>query len=185
LLDAGVTEPSIAAVVDPEAAAACHAAGEGAAIRLEVGHRVDPRWGSPAVLEGRVARLSDGRFRYTGGIFGGTEASMGPSAVFEVGPLKLLLMSASTYDWGDEQIRSLGLDPAAARWLVVKNMMNFRRAYGSIMRAAYVIDAPGPTPSDMRDLPFERAGRPWFPLDAIEEPTFDLVEHAAVLGARA
>jgi microcystin degradation protein MlrC len=127
-----------------------------------------------------VARLSDGRFRYSGGIFGGTDASMGPSAVVEVGPLRLLVMSASTYDWGDEQVRSVGLDPTAARWLVVKNMMNFRRTYGSIMRAAYVIDAPGPTPSDMRDLPFERAARPWFPLDAIDEPRFDLVEHATV-----
>jgi microcystin degradation protein MlrC len=178
LLEAGIHEPALAMVVDPPAAAAWHPAGPGARLRLEVGHRVDPRWGRPVLLEGRVAALVDGRFRYTGGIFGGTDASMGPSAVFEVGPLRLLIMTASTYDWADEQYRSAGLDPTTARWVEAKNMMNFRRTYGHVMRAAYVLDAPGPTPADMRDLPFERARRPWFPMDDIQEPTFDRAEHA-------
>jgi microcystin degradation protein MlrC len=178
LLGAGIREPALAMVVDPEAAAACHAAGAGAHVSLDIGHRVDPRWGRPVHLDGRVAQLSDGRFRYTGGIFGGTEASMGPSAVLEVGPLRLLVMSRSTYDWADEQYRSVGLDPAAAKWVEAKNMMNFRRAYGGIMRAVFVLDAPGPTPPDMRALPFQRARRPWFPLDDIPRPASDIAEHA-------
>jgi microcystin degradation protein MlrC len=178
LLGCGITEPAVAMVVDPAAAAACHAAGEGADIALDIGHRVDPRWGRPTHLEGKVARLSDGRFRYSGGIFGGTEASMGPSAVIEIGPLSLLVMSRSTYDWADEQYRSVGLDPASAKWVEAKNMMNFRKAYGAVMRAAFVLDAPGPTPPDMRALPFTRARRPWFPLDEIAEPALDIAEHA-------
>ena len=177
LLAAGVTEPALAMVVDPGAAAACHAAGEGAIVRVAVGHQVDSRWGRPAVLEGRVAKLSDGRFLYTGGIFGGTEASMGPSAVLEIGPLRLLIMTNSTYDWKDEQYRSVGLDAATAKWVEAKNMMNFRRAYGPILRGAFVLDAPGSTPPDMRSLPFERTGRPWFPLDEIAEPRFEIVAH--------
>jgi microcystin degradation protein MlrC len=67
--------------VDPEAAAACHAAGTGSEVTLEVGHRVDPRWGKPIAVSGRVVRTVDGRFEYTGGIFGGTSVTMGPSAV--------------------------------------------------------------------------------------------------------
>ncbi len=176
LIDAGVTEPALAMVVDPAAAAACHSAGVGARLRLTVGHQVDPRWGRPHTLDGRVAALSDGDFTYTGGIFGGTRASMGPSAVVEVGSLRLLVMTASTYDWADEQYRSVGLDPVAAKWVEAKNMMNFRRTYGSVMRAAFVLDAPGPTASDMRDLPFTRAQRPWYPLDDIADPLLDIVE---------
>jgi microcystin degradation protein MlrC len=165
-------------VVDPHAAAACHAAGEGAGVTLSVGHRVDPRWGKPADITGRVVRLTDGRFRYTGGIFGGTEASMGPSAVIAIGSVQLLVMSRSTYDWCDEQYRSAGLDPVAAKWVEAKNMMNFRRAYGDVLKAAFVLDCPGPTPPDMRSLPFTRARRPWYPLDDIAEPTREIVEHA-------
>jgi microcystin degradation protein MlrC len=178
LLAAGVAEPALAMVVDPEAAAACHAAGAGARLTVDIGHRVDPRWGRPARLTGTVGRLGNGRFRYTGGIFGGTEASMGPSAVLAIGALRLLVMSLPTYDWADEQYRAMGLDPAAAKWVEAKNMMNFRRAYGGIMRAAFVLDAPGPTPPDMRALPFERARRPWFPMDDLPDPPLDIAEHA-------
>ena len=178
LLAAGVEELSLAMAVDPAAAAACQAAGVGAAVSLEVGHRVDPRWGKPVRLTGTVARLGDGRFRYTGGIFGGTDASMGPSAVLQIGPLSLLIMSRPTYDWADEQYRSMGLDAAKAKWVEAKNMMNFRKAYGAIMRGAIVLDAPGPTPPDMRSLPFRRARRPWFPLDDIGEAPFDVAENA-------
>ena len=178
LLAAGVEEPSLAMVVDPAAASECHAAGVGASVSLEIGHRVDPRWGQPIRIAGRVGRLGDGSFRYTGGIFGGTEASMGPSAVLEAGALSILVMSRPTYDWADEQYRSLGLDAAKAKWVEAKNMMNFRKAYGAIMRDAFVLDAPGPTPPDMRSLPFRRTGRPWFPMDEIDEAPADLAESA-------
>jgi microcystin degradation protein MlrC len=177
LIELGVTEPALAMVVDPEAAAACHVAGEGADVALDVGHCIDPRWGKPARIAGRISCLTDGRFTYTGGIFGGIEASMGVSAVLAAGALQLLITSRSTYDWADEQYRSVGLNASAAKWVEAKNMMNYRKAYGSIMRAAFVLDAPGPTPPDMRHLPFVRTRRPWFPLDEIDEPPFDATAH--------
>jgi microcystin degradation protein MlrC len=181
LLAAKIDEPALAMVVDAEAAAACHAAGDGAVVTLEVGHRIDPRWGRPERLTGTVKRLSDGLFRYTGGIFGGIDASMGPSAVVAADMLNLLIMSNPTYDWADEQYRSVGLDAASAKWVEAKNMMNFRKAYGSVMRSAFVIDAPGPTPPDMRALPFVHARRPWFPLDLnIIEPPFELTMHKSI-----
>lgn len=180
LLEADVNEPAIAMVVDPEAAQACHAAGVGASVTLEIGHRVDPRWGRPATISGEVVRLSDGIFRYTGGIFGGTEGMMGPSAVLRSGAVSILIMSRPTYDWADEQYRSVGLDAAYSKWVEAKNMMNYRNAYGPVMRGAFVLDAPGPTPPDMRTLPFMRARRPWYPLDDIQGdmPEGDLREHA-------
>jgi microcystin degradation protein MlrC len=178
LIAAGVTEPALAMVVDPAAAAACHAAGVGATIDLELGHRVDPRWGKPFRLSGTVEKVSDGRFVYSGGIFGGVEASMGDSAVVATGPLRLLVMSRSTYDWADEQYRSVGLDASSAKWVEAKNMMNYRKAYGAIMRGVFVLDAPGPTPPDMRALPFTRAERPWYPLDDIATPPFSFTAHS-------
>jgi hypothetical protein len=44
-------------------------------------------------------------------------------------------------------------------------MMNFRYGYGASMKGYFVLDLPGPTPSDMRQLPFRRVDRPLFPLD--------------------
>jgi microcystin degradation protein MlrC len=171
LIETGVKEPCLATVVDPAAAAACHRAGRDATLSLTVGHRRDPRWGEPLIVNARVETLADGRFRYQGGIFGGVEVSMGPSAVVAIGSIKLLIMSIATYDWGDDQYRAAGLDPSNAKFVGVKNMMNFRFGYKDA-KAFYVLDLPGPTPPDMRLLPFERIIRPIFPLDReLEAPS--------------
>ena len=175
LLEAEVKEACLAQVVDPRAAAACHEAGDGAEVELEVGHWRDSRWGRPLHLRGTVRRLLDGPFRYAGGILGGVEVSMGPSAVVETGAIGLLVMSQPTYDWADDQYRAAGLDPGQAKFVGVKNMMNFRFGYGTVMKGFFVLDLPGPTPPDMRLLPFSRIRRPMFPLDR------DLTEPAIAL----
>jgi microcystin degradation protein MlrC len=181
LLEAGVTEKCLAMVVDPAAAQACLAAGAGQTVTLEVGHRVDPAWGTPLRLTGEVLRSVDGRFRYTGGILGGTWASMGPSAVVQVGPIELLIMTYPTYDWADEQYRAAVLHPEEAKFVGVKNMMNFRYGYRDVMKGYFVLDLPGPTPQDMRALPFRRITRPIFPLDEdISEPEIRVTTSPAV-----
>jgi microcystin degradation protein MlrC len=181
LLDVGVTEPSLAMVVDPEGAQACLRAGAGSNVTVELGHRVDPRWGKPIRVTGKVVRVSDGRFTYTGGIFGGTVGSMGPSAVLQIGSIQLLVQSLPTYDWKDEQYRSVGMRPETAKFVGAKNMMNFRNAYGAIMKGQFVLDLPGPTAPDMRSLPFTRARRPWFPLDEVgADPEFATAVSTAV-----
>lgn len=166
LLSAGLREPTIAMVVDPSTAKHCHELGEGNSTLVKVGHSMDPRWGEPLTMTVQVDRVFDGNFRYRGGIFGGRPASMGPSAVVSVGQLRLLVQSVPTYDWEDEQYQAAGLTPAQEKFVGVKNMMNFRRAYGAIARAVFVLDLPGPTPPDMRMLTFERARSRWFPRDA-------------------
>lgn len=175
LLATGLTEPCLATVVDPEAAAACHAAGLGAQVTLQLGHQIDPVWGEPLGISGVVERLIDGRFQYQGGILGGTWATMGPSAVLSVGSIQVLVMTYPTYDWCDEQYRAAGLAPRTAKFVGVKNMMNFRHAYADIMKAAFVLDLPGPTGPDMRKLPFRRIKRPIYPMDDIEDPHIDIV----------
>lgn len=169
LIDLGVEEPCLAMVVDPQTVGDCWHREPGSRFQVEVGHRLDPRWGKPLALEAVLKGKSEGRFRYRGGILGGTEVSMGRSLVLQTGSLQLLVMSRSTYEWADEQYRSLGLDPRRAKFVCVKNMMNFRVGYGGIMKAFFVVAVPGPTPADMRVLPFRRIGRPVYPLDAMPE----------------
>ena len=165
LLALGVDEPVFLMVVDADAAQACARAGIGQTVSLQVGYSLDPTWGQPVSVSGVVRRLGDGSFLYDGGLFGGTWASMGLSAVLQVGSIELLVMSQPTYDWGDEQFRSLGMDVRRAKFIGVKNPMNYRHAYRDLMKAAFIIDTPGPTPAHVRNLSFERMQRPFFPLD--------------------
>ena len=112
-------------------------AGIGQTVSLQVGYSLDPTWGQPVPVSGVVRRLSDGSFLYGGGLFGGTWASMGLSAVLQIGSIELLVMSHPTYDWGDEQFRSLGMDVRRAKFIGVKNPMNYRHAYRDLMKAAF------------------------------------------------
>jgi microcystin degradation protein MlrC len=165
LLDAHIPNPCIAMVVDPQAALTCSETGVGAELDLHLGHRIDPKWGTPVCVRAKVLRVFEGRFRYTGGILAGTDATMWLSAVVQANHVSILIATYPTYDWADEQYRCAGLDPQKMKFVVVKNMMNFRSGYGDFAKAFYVLDIPGPTPSDMRLLPFRRVPLPIFPLD--------------------
>ncbi len=165
LLAAETGESALVPVVDPNAAAVCHQAGPGQEVTLTVGHSLDPRWGKPITISGRIGHLSEGRFTYTGGVWDGLEGKMGPTAVLEIGAIRLMITSYATYDWMDEQFQSVGLDANTAKFVVAKNPMNYRQAYGAIARAVCVLDTPGPTPPTVRHAPFQRVRRPYFPKD--------------------
>ena len=165
LVESGTDEVSLVPVVDPKAAAVCHSAGEGAEISVALGHKLDPRGGTSRDFAGTIERLSDGRFTYSGGQWEGKEAEMGPTAVLKVGSARILIMSRATYDWTDEQFQAVGLDPVSAKFIVAKNPMNYRHAYGEIAKAIFVLDTPGPTPATLKHVKFEKLQRPFFPAD--------------------
>ena len=109
--------------------------------------------------------MTDDRFRYQGGIYDGVAGNMGPSAVLTIGAIHVLITTHGTYDWRDEQYRAVGLDPATAKFVVAKNPMNYRLAYGPLAKAIFVLDTPGPTPPTIRHAQFTQLQRPYFPLD--------------------
>ena len=164
LLEHAAAAESVAPVVDPEAAALCHAAGVGTEVTLQLGHKLDPRWGDPITVTGKVEALTDGRFVYEGGIWEGVIGEMGPTAVLRSGGLQIVIATHPTYEWTGEQYGSVGVDASAPKFAVVKNPMNYRMVYPDAP-AVVVIDSPGPTPASVRSLPFERMRRPFFPLD--------------------
>ncbi len=165
LVDAKLNTRSLAPVVDPEAAALCHAHQVGDEVRLTLGHKIDPRWGQPFPIAARIVKLTNGRFVYTGGIWEGQTGDMGLSAWLRAGNVEILVTTFATYDWADEQFRSMGMDPANAGLIVVKNPMNYRVGYAGRYRAAYVLDTPGATPASLRHVKFSRLKRPYFPAD--------------------
>jgi len=165
LLAAGVRERSFAMVVDPEAVHAAQRAGVGNEVSMTLGNTLDRSRGRPLPVTGRVRILSDGRFRYSGGLLGGVWATMGPSAVLAIGEIEVLIHSNPTYEYADEQYRSVGLDVRTAKFVTVKNPMNYQLAYRDLMQAAYILDTPGPTTPNLKSLTFTRFRRPYFPVD--------------------
>ena len=96
LLELAPQETALVPVVDPVAATTCQQAGEGAEVTVELGHQLDSTWGKPVTVTGQVESLSSGQFQYRGGIWDGTEGQMGPTAVLQVGGIRILITSFAT-----------------------------------------------------------------------------------------
>lgn len=162
---------ALVSVVDAAAAEVCHRAKVGDEVALTLGHQHDNRWGEPVEFVGKVVRHSDGSFQYSGGIWDGMTADMGPSAVVTCGKIQVLITTHATYDWADEQYRSMGMSAEDAMFIVAKNPMNYQNVLAQLADAVFILDTPGPTPASVKDLPFRFMQRPFFPLDdSIESP---------------
>ena len=173
LLKEAPDELAIIPVVDPDAAQLAHKVGIGQKIQLQLGHKLDPKWGEPILLEGVVIKLSDGLFTYRGGIWDGRVGYMGQTAVLKIGSIQIVITSNATYDWMTEQFELLNLDIVRTKFIVVKNPMNYQQAYEEIMKAAFVLDTPGPTPANTNALTYTNFTDNWFPVDTdieVNEP---------------
>lgn len=165
LLAAGVQEATVACLWDPEAVQACRKAGIGATATVRVGGKVDDRHGPPLEVTGRVRALTDGRFVYKGPMMRGLEGRLGPTAVLEVGGVKIVLVSQRRQTLDPEMIRAAGIDPLAEKILVVKSTVHYRAAFEPIAHAILEVDAPGLSSSNLTRFAFSRVRRPIFPLD--------------------
>lgn len=167
LLAAGVTNAAISAICDPASATACHAAGIGATLTLDIGGKIDPDLAPPLKgATGTVTHLSDGRFTITGPMMTGMRVDMGPTATFKVGGVEIVIGSKrfQNYDLGFFRIG--GIEPKDRAVLAVKSMQHFRAAYAPLAGDIVVVDeGDGITSSDIRRLNFHKVRRPVWPLD--------------------
>ncbi|MCC7048788.1 MAG: M81 family metallopeptidase [Alphaproteobacteria bacterium] len=152
-------------IVDAETVVQAKAAGVGTRVKARFGLQ---RVAAEAVVERYEA---DARFRYSGGLMGGVEAALGPSALLAVGPVKVLCSSLSAYEYADEAFAAFGVDPRGLKFVVVKNPMNYQQAYAGAP-AMFVLDTPGPTPSNLASVAWRRLDRPCFPMEDGFQPVF-------------
>jgi microcystin degradation protein MlrC len=164
LLESPVPGPCLLLITDPEAAARCAAAGVGQEITLEVGGKLTPAFFQPVRVTGRVRTLSDGKFQMKNPVL---PADRGLTAVLQTGDLFIVLSQKPVYTWDEECYRSVGLFPREAKLVQVKSPGGFRPVYEPFAKAIVELDAPGPTDSNLKRLPFRRVTRPLFPLDDI------------------
>jgi len=171
LVKAKLTGPAAIFLVDPFAAEKAIRAGVGSRVRLSMGGCFDKRNSKPVSVTGYVRLISDGRWTARArGYNTGIESSMGPSAVVEVGHVKILLASRSAMTVDPELYRSHGIDPLHCHIVVVKSPNGFRSCYEPIAREIFLVDTPGVSTANLRALPWRRIRRPIYPLDPNTPP---------------
>ncbi len=166
LLDAGADRGAFAPVIDPEAANILHNHREGETVTLDIGGKVDPTFGGgPLRLTGRIVKLSDGTYTGDGPILGGITHTFGPTAVFRVAGIDILVVSLPGQMLDLQQVKAFGIEPEALRYLVVKSMQHFRAAFEPIAGKVIVCDSGALATPRAELRPYGRVRRPIWPLD--------------------
>jgi microcystin degradation protein MlrC len=168
LLDAGAKNAAVAVIADPEAAAQAIEAGKDTEITLTIGGKRDTLHGAPITVTGVVRNITDGIYRNKGPMGTGVQMEMGPTAVFDVNGVEILLTTKRVQPTDLEIFRSQGIEPTEKQMLMVKSNVHFRAAFTPIAAEIIDVDTPGLTTNHLDQIPYKRLQRPIFPFDEIE-----------------
>ena len=173
VIDAGLTDVVVAAVWDPEAVREMQATGIGREVTLALGGKTAMpaigEQGRPLRLTGRVKTLSDGRWTVRGPMYTGVAVDMGPSAVFETGGLKIVVVSHHHEPWDVGVFTSLGIAPEHHRYILLKSRIHYRAGFAALDHHTLALDGTGVTMSDNGRLAYRHVRRPIYPLDAMDD----------------
>lgn len=153
---------------DPEAVAACVAAGVSQKVTLSVGGKTDHQHGEPVEVTGTVRTIADGRFEEPEPRHGGHRFfDAGVTAVLEtVDDHTLVLTSKRTMPTSVQQLYSLGIRPEAKRVIVAKGVVAPRAAYEPIAAQIMLVNTPGVTSSDLSGFAYVHRRRPLYPFES-------------------
>jgi microcystin degradation protein MlrC len=171
LVEARIDNVAFHAICDPEAVQQGMRAGVGVKTTLALGGKTDPAMGGgPLSLEGEVVCLTNGRFVAYGPMGGGVERNYGPSMVFRVGGIDIIVITNNGQATDLAQFTSLGVDPTRYRTVAVKSMQHFRAAFEPIAREVILVDTGALCSEIYTQELFTRVRRPVWPLDPIADP---------------
>jgi microcystin degradation protein MlrC len=176
LVESGVESVAFHAMCDPEAVQQGMHAGIGAKTTLALGGKTDPAMGGPPLaLHGEVVCLTTGRFIAYGPMGGGVERNYGPSMVFRIGDIDVIVITNNGQATDLAQFTSLGIDPTRYRTVAVKSMQHFRAAFEPIARQVILVDTGALCSEIYTPELFTRVRRPIWPLDPIPEAHAPLI----------
>ena len=156
---------AVVVIADPEAVASAEAAREDGTFDDLVGGKTDDQHGAPVRLCGRVRRVLDGRYTHRGSYMTGSVTAMGRTAVVDVDGITVVLTSLRTMPFDADQLRSLAIEPAMQRIIVVKSAVAWQAAFGDVARQAVVVDTPGVCASNLGRFAYLRRPQPLYPLE--------------------
>ncbi|HEX3501294.1 MAG TPA: M81 family metallopeptidase [Stellaceae bacterium] len=167
LIEADVKSVAFHALCDPGAVREALKNGLGKQ-RLTIGGKIDPSLGGgPLTLDGEIICLTNGKMIAWGPMGGGVQRDYGPSAVFRVGGIDIVLITNNGQANDLAQFTSLGIDPARYQTVAVKSMHHFRAAFEPIARQVVLVDTGALCSEIYTPKLFSKARRPIYPLDKL------------------
>jgi microcystin degradation protein MlrC len=174
VLQAGLDDAAFFAIYDPAAVATMMAAGVGSTVTVNLGGKLHMpalvQQSQPLEVTGRVRLLSEGLFPATVAMSRGLTMNMGHCGVLRVGGLDIVVISRHLEPFDPGCFRSLGIEPTARRYLILKSRIHYRVGFRDLARAMVECAGRGVCTSDYSELTFRKVRRPIYPLDGINAP---------------
>ena len=160
LVDGGAQKAIIGMLWDPETASIAQKAGKGAEIDVAIGGRFPQLGTGPFNARVRVEALSDGQFTFTGPMYGGAQANLGPMAALKVldrdCDVTVVVGSNRTQNADQAIFAHMGIDPTRQAIVVVKSAVHFLADYEPIAETVIFAESPGANPCQLDRIPFTR-----------------------------
>lgn len=170
MIRADLQQAAAFAIFDPQSVQSLMALGIGAETTLALGGKHPlaalKLQGEPLTLTGRIKTLTDGQYRFRGPMARGERASMGPSAVLQVGGIEVAIISRHVEPFDINTLTALGIDPHSKQYLMLKSRVHWRAGLGDLAGAVVECAGVGVCTSDYNALRFQNLRRPIYPLDA-------------------
>jgi microcystin degradation protein MlrC len=163
MIAARVENAAFATIWDPMAVRICHAAGEGARLKLRFGGKSCAGIGDPIDAEVEVRTVQDNATQ----TFIDAVVSLGPSAVIQVGGIEVILNSYRTQPFEPTIFTNLGIPATERDILVVKSTNHFYKGFAAISDDILYVECPGVYPMDYQKTDYRKVRRPLRPLDDI------------------
>ena len=117
-----------------------------------------------------VIALVDEPLCPTRGVYAGSTRHPGRCCALRIGGIEIGVSSHPVQCADDDTLRHVGLDPAAARVVVVKSRGHFRAGFDHLFAPEQIVEvgAPGVATPELHTLTWQWLPRPVFPLDEID-----------------
>ena len=167
MVDSGV-RGALVPIVDPVAAAELVSYAEGDQGTFAVGGRL-ARVHEPITISGTL-RARGPRTVEVGGGYSSPVVDLGLTAIVDADVGTIVVTSLPGVGGvHPDMYYELGIDPEEYEMAVLKTASNFQYFVARFSSEVVRADTPGPTQSDIADLPWERIPRPVYPLDQIDQ----------------
>ena len=157
LIKAQASDAILSMLYDPHTAEAAHIAGVGSEIDVSLGGKFTT-YSKPIKCKVLIEAISDGRFLFTGPMFGGSDADLGPVALLKISDtsIRVVVGSKRAQNADQEMFRVVGLEPCQHKIICVKSAMHFVADYKRVSKNIIFATSPGANPCNLTEIPYKR-----------------------------
>jgi microcystin degradation protein MlrC len=149
----------LALLNDVEVAARAHDLGITAEFSASLGGKSGQDGQYPYEGRFRVEALSNGEFLFTGAMYGGMTAHLGPMAVLRVldtpADVRIVIGSVRCQCLDQAIFTHIGIEPTVQRIVALKSSVHFRADFEPIADKVLVVEAPGAHPCRLDKIKYE------------------------------